>query len=144
MLSLSEKQRTPCEICPVVNGIKGPKNYLEPGRNILRSVDAVEIPLESGGTGHALVFSDTETNDEISSGMMENPILMGIINVLGKNFINIYSVDRETHKVQVCRFQGQSGAYGEEGLRRMNPMRRSWIFILRAVLRQRTGSGCIR
>ena len=50
--------------------------------------------------------------------MMENPILMGIINVLGKNFINIYSVDRETHKVQVCRFQGQSGAYGEEGLRR--------------------------
>lgn len=111
-------RETPCEICPVVNGIKGPKNYLESGRNILRSVDAVEIPLESGGTGHALVFSDTETNDEISSGMMENPLLMGIINVLGKNFINIYSVDRETHKVQVCRFQGQSGAYGEEGLRR--------------------------
>ena len=111
-------RETPCEICPVVNGIKGPKNYLEPGRNILRSVDAVEIPLESGGTGHALVFSDTKTNDEISSGMMENPLLMGIINVLGKNFINIYSVDRETHKVQVCRFQGQSGAYGEEGLRR--------------------------
>ena len=63
-------RETPCEICPVVNGIKGPKNYLEPGRNILRSVDAVEIPLESGGTGHALVFSDTETNDEISSIMI--------------------------------------------------------------------------
>lgn len=43
-------RETPCEICPVVNGIKGPKNYLESGRNILRSVDAVEIPLESGGT----------------------------------------------------------------------------------------------
>ena len=53
---LSEKQRNSCEICPVINGIKGPKNYLEPGRNILRSVDAVEIPLESGGTGHALFF----------------------------------------------------------------------------------------
>ena len=38
-------RETPCEICPVVNGIKGPKNYLEPGRNILRSVDAVEIHL---------------------------------------------------------------------------------------------------
>lgn len=49
-------RETPCEICPVINGIKGPKNYLEPGRNILRSVDAVEIPLKSGGTGHALVF----------------------------------------------------------------------------------------
>lgn len=114
-------RETPCEVCPIINGVKGPKNYLEPGQNILRSVDAVEIPLESGGTGHALVFSDTETNDEISSGMMENPLLMGIINVLGKNFINIYSVDRETHKVQVCRFQGQSGAYVEEGLRRDEP-----------------------
>lgn len=56
-------RETPCEVCPIINGVKGPKNYLEPGRNILRSVDAVEIPLESGGTGHALVFSDTETND---------------------------------------------------------------------------------
>lgn len=111
-------RETPCEVCPIINGIKGPKNYLEPGRNILRVVDAVEIPLESGGTGHALVFSDTETNAEISSGMMENPLLMGIINVLGKNFVNIYSVDRETHKVQVYRFQGQGGAYVEEGLRR--------------------------
>ena len=137
-------RETPCEICPVVNGIKGPKNYLEPGRNILRSVDAVEIPLESGGTGHALVFSDTETNDEISSGMMENPLLMGIINVLGKNFINIYSVDRETHKVQVCRFQGRVELMWRRDFAVMNPMRRSWIFILRAVLRQRTGSGCIR
>ena len=72
----------PCEVCPIINGIKGPKNYLEPGRNILRSVDAVEIPLESGGIGHALVCSDTETNAEISSGMMENPLLMWINNVL--------------------------------------------------------------
>ena len=38
----------PCESCPVVNGIEGPKNYLEPRRNVLRSIDAVEIPLESG------------------------------------------------------------------------------------------------
>ena len=40
-------RETPCEVCPIINGVKGPKNYLEPGQNILRSVDAVEIPLES-------------------------------------------------------------------------------------------------
>lgn len=47
----------PCESCPVVNGIEGPKNYLEPRRNVLRSIDAVEIPLESGEMEHAMIFS---------------------------------------------------------------------------------------
>ena len=46
----------PCESCPVVNGIEGPKNYLEPRRNVLRSIDAVEIPLESGEMEHAMIF----------------------------------------------------------------------------------------
>lgn len=31
-------RETPCEVCPIINGVKGPKNYLEPGQNILRSV----------------------------------------------------------------------------------------------------------
>lgn len=75
---------------------------------------------------------------------MENPILMGIINVLGKNFINIYSVDRETHKVRYAASRGRVELMGRRDFAGMNPMRRSWIFILRAVLRQRTGSGCIR
>ncbi len=60
-----------------LTGSKVRRIILEPGRNILRSVDAVEIPLEPAGQDMPLFFSDTETNDEISSGMMENPILMG-------------------------------------------------------------------
>lgn len=32
-----------CETCPVTNGVEGPKNYLEQGTNILRSIDAVEL-----------------------------------------------------------------------------------------------------
>lgn len=137
-------RETPCEICPVVNGIKGPKNYLEPGRNILRSVDAVEIPLESGGTGHALVFSDTETNDEISSGMMENPILMGIINVLGKILSISTLLTERLIRSRYAASRGRVELMWRRDFAVMNPMRRSWIFILRAVLRQRTGSGCIR
>ena len=70
-------RETPCEICPVVNGIKGPKNYLW-NRD---GISCVRLMLWrfrwNRRTGHALVFSDTKTNDEISSGMMENPILMG-------------------------------------------------------------------
>lgn len=137
-------RETPCEICPVVNGIKGPKNYLEPGRNILRSVDAVEIPLESGGTGHALVFSDTETNDEISSGMMENPILMGII-MFSEKILSISTLLTERLiRSRYAASRGRVELMGRRDFAGMNPMRRSWIFILRAVLRQRTGSGCIR
>lgn len=137
-------RETPCEICPVVNGIKGPKNYLEPGRNILRSVDAVEIPLESGGTGHALVFSDTETNDEIRSGMMDNPLLMGIINVLGKILSISTLLTERLIRSRCAASRGRAELMWKRDFAGMNPMRRSWIFILRAVLRQRTGSGCIR
>ena len=54
----------PCESCPVVNGIEGPKNYLEPRRNVLRSIDAVEIPLESGEMEHAMIFSAAEATEE--------------------------------------------------------------------------------
>ena len=53
-----------CESCPVVNGIEGPKNYLEPRRNVLRSIDAVEIPLESGEMEHAMIFSAAEATEE--------------------------------------------------------------------------------
>lgn len=62
----------PCESCPVVNGIEGPKNYLEPRRNVLRSIDAVEIPLESGEMGHAMIFSAAEATEEAYRGITNN------------------------------------------------------------------------
>ena len=103
-------KENPCAACPIVNGVEGPKNYLDPENNVLRSIDAMEIPLESGEKGYALVFSAAEATEEICRGITddgENPLLLGIINVLGKDFTNIYSVDRKSHKVQVCRFHNQ-------------------------------------
>lgn len=92
-----------------------------------------------------LLFSDTETNDEISSGMMENPLLMGIINVLGKKFLSISTLLTERLiRFRYAASRGRVELMGRRDFAGMNPMRRSWIFILRAVLRQRTGSGCIR
>lgn len=108
-----------CEACPVVNGIEGPKNYLEPGTNLLRSVDAMEVELKSGEIGHALVFSAAEATEDIYRGMTsdgETPLLLGIINVLGKDFTNIYSVDRMSHKIQVCRFDNRVQGGVEESL----------------------------
>ena len=49
-------EENPCAECPVVNGIEGPKNYLETKQKVLRSIDAVEIQLESGELGHAMIF----------------------------------------------------------------------------------------
>ena len=111
----------PCQACPVLNGVEGPMNYLESGNNMLRSIDAVEIELESGETGHAMVFSSAEAAEETYMNITnngENPLLLGVINVLGKDYSNIYSVDRETRKVQVCRYQNHIlGGVGESLVR---------------------------
>lgn len=115
------KQDVPCENCPVANGIEGPENYLEPGSNMLRAIDAIEIELESGEMGHALVFSAAEATQDVYSELTnngENPLLLGIVNVLGKNYTNIYSVNRRTHKISVCRFHNRMlGGVGESLLR---------------------------
>lgn len=107
----------PCKACPILNGIEGPMNYLESRHNMLRSIDAVEIELESGEMGHAMVFSSAEATEEMYKSVTdngENPLLLGIVNVLGKDYSNIYSVDRETRKVQVCRYKNHAlGGVGE-------------------------------
>ena len=59
-------EENPCAECPVVNGIEGPKNYLETKQKVLRSIDAVEIQLESGELGHAMIFSAAEATEEAS------------------------------------------------------------------------------
>ena len=115
------KQDVPCENCPVANGIEGPENYLESGSNMLRAIDAIEIELESGEMGHALVFSAAEATQDVYSELTnngENPLLLGIVNVLGKNYTNIYSVNRRTHKISVCRFHNRMlGGVGASLLR---------------------------
>ena len=113
----------PCDDCPIARGIEEPKNYLDLLSRVLRSVDAVGVELESGKVGYALFFSAAEATEEIYrelTGNGENTLLLGVVDALGKDYSNIYSVDRETHKVRVCRFHDQMINSVEESLIREN------------------------
>ena len=117
-------EENPCAECPVVNGIEGPKNYLKTKQKVLRSIDAVEIQLESGELGHAMIFSAAEATEETYRGITnngENPLLLGIINVLGKDYSNIYSVNCATHEIQVFRFHNPVLGGVSESLIREEP-----------------------
>ena len=59
----------PCPPCPVVNGICGPKTYLDPIRHIYETVDAVDTILLDGSRGHALVFSTVAEGERMSSAI---------------------------------------------------------------------------
>ncbi|MGI6216975.1 MAG: EAL domain-containing protein [Coriobacteriales bacterium] len=56
----------PCEACPVVNNILGPKTYMDPIRKIYETVDAVEVDLGDGNIGHALVISTVGESEAVS------------------------------------------------------------------------------
>ena len=57
----------PCPPCPVANNIQGPQTYLDPIRNIYETVDAVEVTMENGKIGHALVMSTVGESATISA-----------------------------------------------------------------------------
>ena len=57
----------PCPPCPVANHVQGPQTYLDPIRNIYETVDAVEVLLPDGTTGHALVLSTVGESATISA-----------------------------------------------------------------------------
>ena len=57
----------PCPPCPVAGHIHGPQTYLDPIRGIYETVDAVEMQLEDGSTGHALVMSTVGDKAMISA-----------------------------------------------------------------------------
>ncbi len=56
----------PCEVCPVLNQVAGPKTYFDPIRKIYETVDAVEMPMTNGKKGYALIFSTTGEREEVS------------------------------------------------------------------------------
>lgn len=103
-------QDSPCKECPVLNHIDGPKTQLDAKRNILATVDAVEIELEDGRTGYAMVFSDVSKKELTSdlTGRTDNLQLLGVINVLGNDYTNVYSVSRADHQVQIYRFEDRA------------------------------------
>ena len=83
----------PCDVCPVLNHVKGPHTYLDPIRNIYETVDAVEYPLNNG-MGHQLVFS-TVGKDEISSKSLindnKNLRLLSVIDILASEYEDVYA-----------------------------------------------------
>lgn len=98
------KRDTPCLNCPVYNKILGPNTYIDPIRNILETVDCVEIPLENGKLGHALVFSTTENSGKNSLVNGYGDLrLLGYINALALNYTIVFSVDVHSHYSQILR-----------------------------------------
>ncbi|MGI6032397.1 MAG: EAL domain-containing protein [Coriobacteriales bacterium] len=57
----------PCETCPVANNIQGPQTYMDPIRKIYETVDAVEIELDDGRVGHALIMSTVGESEATSA-----------------------------------------------------------------------------
>lgn len=100
----------PCDVCPVFNGIKGPRTYLDPIRHLYETVDAVEVPLEDGTTGHALVFSTVGEREQLAKQLPTDEKglrLLGVINALSKDISGLYEVNRESRAVTVYRAEGK-------------------------------------
>lgn len=100
----------PCDVCPVFNGIKGPRTYLDPIRHLYETVDAVEVPLEDGTTGHALVFSTVGEREQLAKELPTDEKglrLLGVINALSKDISGLYEVNRESRAVTVYRAEGK-------------------------------------
>ena len=101
----------PCDVCPVFNGIKGPRTYLDPIRHLYETVDAVDIPMEDGKTGHALVFNTVGEREQLAKELptdAQGLHLLGIINALSKDVSDLYEVNRETREVIVYRASDQA------------------------------------
>lgn len=62
----------PCPPCPVANHIYGPQTYLDPIRGIYETVDAVNMTLPDGSTGHALVLSTVGESETISARLPQS------------------------------------------------------------------------
>ena len=101
----------PCKECPVLNGVEGPKTYLDPVREVLSTIDAIEIELCNHRKGYAIVFSTAVDSEQISEslkGDRDNLRFLGVINILGDEYCNIYSVNRKDHTVQIYRFSNHA------------------------------------
>ena len=94
-------EQSPCKLCPVYNGVKGPRTYTDPIRGIVESVDAVEVTLEGHGLCHSLVFSTVgreelyaktlpTTNDELRN--------LALIGALTVDYQHVISIDTATRR----------------------------------------------
>lgn len=111
-------EQSPCKLCPVYNGVKGPRTYTDPIRGIVESVDAVEVPLEGHGLCHSLVFSTVgreelyaktlpTTNDELRN--------LALIGALTVDYQHVISIDTATRRGTIYR------KFGRQSIPQENP-----------------------
>ncbi|MDD6194416.1 MAG: EAL domain-containing protein [Lachnospiraceae bacterium] len=102
---------SPCPRCPVHNGVVGPHSYEDPMRHTTEMVDAVEVTLEDGRLGHAIVFNTLEEGQHTLTALpaSEGEVrLLGVVNVLSSDINDLYSVNVETGKVTAYRTTGDA------------------------------------
>ena len=102
---------SPCPRCPVYNRVVGPHSYEDPMRHTTEMVDTVEVTLEDGRKGHAIVFNTLEEGQHSLPALpaSEGEIrLLGVINVLSSDINDLYSVNVETGKVTAYRTTGDA------------------------------------
>lgn len=103
---------SPCPVCPVTSGLE----VQSPVGGPLETVDAVELQLPDGSTGYAIAFHSEERGQEALNRLLsseEGGRLLGVINVLGGDYINIYSVDIRTQKIEIYRYRNTEAGVRE-------------------------------
>lgn len=99
----------PCGPCPVHNRIKGPRTYRDPIRDIMESVDAVEIPIAGHGICHALVFSTVGNEAKIAATLPTNAEDLrdlAYIKAFTSDLLTVLLVDVNSEKCFVYRDNG--------------------------------------
>ena len=102
---------SPCEVCPVLNKIDGSKTHTAPRCNIYQAVDAIEVNLSEKEKGYALIFSTVGEEEKLVKQLPNNEEdlrLLGVINVLGNDYSDIFYVDVKSKKIQSYRYSGEA------------------------------------
>ena len=102
---------SPCEECPVLNKTDESRTYFDPMHHSYRAADAVEVNLSETEKGYVLVFSTAREGEKLVKQLTNNEEglrLLGVINVLGNDYSDIYSVDVKSGKMQSFRYSGKA------------------------------------
>ena len=102
---------SPCEECPVLNKTDESRTYFDPMHHSYRAADAVEVNLSETEKGYVLVFSTAREGEKLVKQLPNNEEglrLLGVINVLGNDYSDIYSVDVKSGKMQSFRYSGKA------------------------------------
>ena len=102
---------SPCEECPALNKTDESRTYFDPMRHSYQAADAVEVNLSETEKGYVLVFSTAREGEKLVKQLPNNEEglrLLGVINVLGNDYSDIYSVDVKSGKMQSFRYSGKA------------------------------------